>query len=625
MANWLDKYKDPTNPYWPLPRDYPELSVEGQRLARLSVIRDLSTPLKLVIAWSFFRKVYLAQTQEAVFYKNGFTESPEFHSDMVYDLGKYGRNAYAAPRGSAKSTVLAVECSMLLSLAIPFYEIILGLSVDKQVEERFDQIMMQLQDNELIRQDFGILQPKRGQAIWNHHHLHLTNGSIIKGLSVMGKKRGGRPRLFILDDPENDPDSDSETSRRVIIDKFEMILFKQILPMLAPECSIFWVGTLIDRKSFLYRATEGDDPRCDFWNRKVLKAIAYDKADKTKFSLLWPELWSKEFLDAQRDSMGPSAFASEFCNEPISAQDKLLNIDPRKNEYTVEGDFNWKCPLANQNKILWNEREFGEDNDHRTYTEESKRFDELVRPMFKILLFDYASGLTSYHDYSCIAICGFDSCGTMWILEMWLGRAKDDTLMRLIYEYGLKWQVRILGIEAVSIQKTFAEAVQEYVTEQTGQRNDNWRGRVFPITYPAKESKGQRIASSLDWRFNSGRIKYPAHLQNEWPYNQLYAQTNDFTVDLALLQHDDALDTIAESKYVIKTRGGKFRREQGKPGLKERIIKRQPEVKGFPILSGVPTAEITDEMLNIMSQQARKDKMPMTQRRIIRTKPRIIR
>ena len=612
-------------PLYPLPRDYDSLTLQGQRDARLSVIRNLSTPMKLVEAWDFFRRTYLARTTESVFYKKGFKESPDFHYDMLYDLGKYGRNAYAAPRGSAKSTVIAIEASMLLSLAMPFYEIILGLSVDKQVEERFDQIMMQFENNELIRADFGELKPKRGTAIYNHHHLHLTNGSIIKGLSVMGKKRGGRPNLFILDDPENDPDSDSETSRAAIIDKFETILFKQILPMLESGSSIFWVGTLIDRKAFLFRATTGDDPRFDFWNRKVLRAITYDKDDRSKVSVLWPDQWSKEILDAKKEEIGVSAFASEFCNEPISDQDKILLIDPRKNEYSAGGDFDWINPLANRNKVSWCEREFAEDNDHRTYVELTKPFNELVKPMFKILLFDFASGLTSYHDYSCIAIAGFDTFGTMWVLEMWLGRAKDDTLMRLIYEMGLKWQVRILGIEAVSIQKTFAEAVQEYVTEQTGQRGDNWRGRVFPVTYPAKESKGQRIGSSLEWRFNSGRIKYPAHLQNEWPYNQLYAQTGDFTPDLALLQHDDAIDTIAMSKYVIKTRGGQFKREVGKAGLRERIIKNQSQVPGLPLLSGVPSAEITNEMMNIMSEQARKRNIVSPQRRVERSRPKIIR
>jgi len=244
--------------------------------------------------------------------------------------------------------------------------------------------------------------------------------------------------------------------------------------------------------------------------------------------------------------------------------------------------------------------------------------------MFRILLFDYATGLTTYHDYSCIAICGFDTLGTAWVLDLWLGRAKDDTLMRLIYEKGLAWQVRVLGIEAVSIQKTFAEALQEYVAEQSGARGDQWRGRVFPVSYPAKDGKATRI-SSLEWRFNSGRIKYPAHLKDTWPWDQLYAQTADFTKDLALLVHDDAIDTLAMLKYVIKTKGTQFQRERGKVGLRERIIKEQPEVKGLPLLSGVSSQEISDEMMNIMSQKTRRRNLRYTPRRLERIRPKIIR
>ena len=96
-------------------------------------------------------------------------------------------------------------------------------------------------------------------------------------------------------------------------------------------------------------------------------------------------------------------------------------------------------------------------------------------------------------------------------------------------------------------------------------------------------------------------------------------------MDLALLQHDDVIDTLAESKYVIKTRGGKFKREVGKPGLRERIIKNQPTVPGLPLLSGVPSAEITGEMMNIMSEQARKQNIQPNLRRIERKRPRIIR
>jgi hypothetical protein len=522
--------------------------------------------------------------------------------------------------------VITLELPLLLALTRDFFDLSLFFSTDKQKQPRFDTLMAQLEENELIQADFGVMKPKRGSATWNHEYLQLTNGSSISGGSVMGRMRGGRPRLLILDDPENDPDSDSETSRMAIIDKFETILFKKMLPMLKPGTQMFWIGTLIDRKAYLYRATLGDDPRFDFWNRKVLRAIAYDPVDKSKYSLLWPQMWSKEYLDNQKARIGASAFASEYCNEPISAQDRLLVIDPRKNEYTVDGKFDWTNPLANTNKVHWQERVFSDDNDKRTYKEYELPFNEHVRPMFKVLLFDYAPGLTTRSDFSCIAIAGFDKLGTMWPLDLWLGRAKDDALMRLIYEKGLAWQVRILGIEAVSIQKVFAEATQEYASEQSAIRGDLWRPRVFPITYPSKESKGERIASALEWRFNSGRIKYPAHLQNQWPWNQLYAQTNDFTRDLALLQHDDVIDTLAEVKYVIKTRGGQFKRERGTSDVMERILKRTPLAPGMPVISGIPIEKIGDEVTNILSHQHRERRVDNPRlRRLERRKPRIIR
>lgn len=621
----IDQIRDPSNPYWPLPLDYGGLTADGKKQARLATLRRQNTPEDLVAAWFLFRNIYLRGSEKTRFYKDGHIPSPEFHSDMVYDLGQFSLNAWAAPRGSAKSTVITLEIPMLIALTRPYFDISLFFATDKLKQPRFDTLMSQFTENELILGDFGTLKPKRGAATWNHEYLQLLNGSSISGGSVMGRMRGGRPRLLILDDPENDPDSDSETSRMQVIEKFEVILFKKMIPMLKPGTQMFWIGTLIDRKAFLYRAVAGDDPRFDYWNRKILRAIAYEKGDRSKYHLLWPAMWSKEFLDAQAERIGASAFASEYMNEPISAQDRILLIDPRKNEYTVEGEFDWDNPLANTNKTCWQERIFTDDCDKRTYEEMEMPFHELVRPMFKILLFDYACGLTRNSDYSCIAVCGFDKLGTMWPLHIWLGREREDTLMRLIYEKGLAWQVRILGIEAISIQKSFVEALQEYMSEQEEVRGDQWRGRVFPITYPAKESKAQRIGS-LEWRFNSGRIKYPAHLREEWPYNQLYAQTNDFTMDLALLQHDDVVDTLGMSKHIIKTRGGKFKRERGRPDLKERILKNIPIAPGIPLLSGIPINKVDDEIVNILSHRARERRIDNPRlRRIERKRPKIIR
>lgn len=501
------------------------------------------------------------------------------------------------------STVITIECVLLLLLTKPGFDITVGLATDKLVEKIFARIRRQIEHNELILQDFGVMRPKRGDALWSHHQMSLNNGSELMGLSVMGKKRGGRPALFILDDPENDPDSDSESSRQAVIDKFEMILFKQIIPMLESGSSCFWIGTLIDRKSFLFRALRGDDDRFNFWNRKIYKARSEDE-DGTRH-LLWEAKWPWDVLEARKEEIGPSAFASEYMNEPISAKERLLSIDERKNEYEVEGVFDWGNPLTNNNKIIWDERllEHG-DAGNSFYVEKEGKFHELVLPMFRFILFDYARSLERSADYSCIAVCGMDTSMCLWVLDLWMGREKKDTLLRLIYEKGLAWQVRVVGIEAAGVQTDFVDAYQVYAEEQNQARNDNWIGRVFPIRYPARESKADRIAS-LEWRFNSGRIKLPRHMANTWPWDQLYAQISDFTMDLGLLPHDDAVDTISMSKHVVKSKGSKFRKEKGTPTLAQRIIRENPIQNGIPLLSGVSSAEVSDEMMNLMSQKAR--------------------
>ena len=150
-----------------------------------------------------------------------------------------------------------------------------------------------------------------------------------------------------------------------------------------------------------------------------------------------------------------------------------------------------------------------------------------------------------------------------------------------------------------------------------------WRARVFPITYPARVSKADRI-SALEWRFGPGKIKYPSHLSGQWPFNQLYQQTEDFTKDLALLPHDDVIDTVAMSGNVVKNRGGVFTKERGKPSLLERIRRNLPLIKGTPLLSGVSTSVITSEMLDVLSKNARKSAIDKNNRRIIRGRQNIV-
>ncbi|KKL16166.1 hypothetical protein LCGC14_2498280, partial [marine sediment metagenome] len=207
----------------------------------MATLKKQGTPQDLVNAWVLFRNLYLRPRGE-FFYQDGFKPSPPFHAQMIQDMGKYARNVQAAPRGFSKSTIISVEMPLLLSLTRSPFSISIATATDRLTERQFDKLIIEFTNNPQIIADFGLMRPKRGDSIWNHHHLHLKNGSVIEGFSIMGRKRGIRPQLFILDDPEFDTEATGGTanSQFIITEKYEQILFRQIIPMLKMGSSIFW-------------------------------------------------------------------------------------------------------------------------------------------------------------------------------------------------------------------------------------------------------------------------------------------------------------------------------------------------------------------------------------------------
>ncbi len=560
-------------------------------------MRDQSTLTKFVCAWDAFRRLYL-KPQGQGFYRGGFVESPEFHYQAIADLAQHGRNALAAPRGTAKSTVIGAEVPILLALTRPYFPISLCLPTDKLVETRFDIIINQLTQNSLIIEDFGESKPRRGNAIWNHHHLSLNNGSMIGGFSVLGRKRGARPQLFILDDPENDPDSDSQTSAQLVLEKFEKMLFRQIIPMLEAGSAIFWVGTLINRRSFLYRAICMDDSRFQYWNRVLLEAIKYDSSGKEKVAVLWDEKWPADVLAARRKEIGDAAFHAEYLNDPVSETERVLVIKPRRNEYTVVESAGSEIgyldnPLRSKAKVVWYTRISETDS----YQEETQVFSDWVNTLFRFTAVDYATGLNQFNDYSCIATMGFDTRNILWLLDLWMGRTVQSVLTQNIYQQAKKWMVKVIGVEAVAMQVWFSDAVRMYVEQQ----QCVWKPRVMDVKYPYGVSKADRIVG-LEPRVSQGNIKYPAHLKDTYPWTHLYSQTADFTLDLALLPFDDAIDTIAMSQYICHARGMKsVDKANLVPNRAQRFQRGLPLVKGMKVMmGGAEIDSITQEEFNIL-------------------------
>ncbi|KKN04205.1 hypothetical protein LCGC14_1099770 [marine sediment metagenome] len=458
--------KEPPNPYYPLPPDYNTLGKDAQREARLYTLKDQSTPQKLVESWDLFRNLYLRPRDQA-FYQSGFHPSPSFHYQMIRDLGTYARNCQAAPRGFGKSVVIGIEVPLLLLLTRPHFSIAMAMATDKLIDARFGRLMMEFEENPHIRHDFGKIKPPRGAAkTWNHHRLQLhNNGALIEGFSIMGRKRGTRPILFLMDDPEFDSEetSGAANSQYVITEKYEQILFRQIVPMLAKGSSIFWVGTMINRRCLLYKSCEdSDDTRFKVWMRRVYKA-----EDKTRTKPLWESAWSLDFLKAREAEMGTAAYTTEYLNTPLTDETKLLHIDETLNEFNIP---DWaelapadkKCLLGSDIKVKWNQRVRieGPDNslafDIESHTETAKK---IFGSMYRVATVDTASGLTAKHDYRAITILGYDHHNCLWVLDAWQGRCRDSQFYPILYEMARLWQVKVMGIEAYGTTGSLVDSI----------------------------------------------------------------------------------------------------------------------------------------------------------------------
>jgi hypothetical protein len=603
------------NPWYPLPADYGDLTADGQRQARLFTLTSQGTPKEFVTAWDLFRRLYLQNTEPGFFYDD-LVESPSFHYEMIEDVGRYIFNVFGAPRGFAKSTIIAIELVLFLLITRPYFKVGLCVSTDRILERQFDKLMVQLGRNPNVIQDFGVLQPKKGEGIWNHHTLTLTNGSVAEGFSVTGRKRGARPNLFVLDDPEYDPETNSESARQLIAENFEVLLFRQIMPMLERHCGLAWIGTIIGVRNYLYYAcyTE-DDPRFNSWNRKVYSAV-----DSSGISL-WTQKWDEKFLEHKKMSMGSAAFDAEYQGKPSSDQDRLLTVDSTKNEYFIDPETvtNQDSPLTDADALLSYHIRTPDGRWDIVKTSPA----ELFKTLYKFVTFDYAEGLSPHHDYSCVAALGFDKYRCLWVLDMWMGRAQRPVLLSQIYKMGMKWNARTLGIECVGLQGELVEAMAEYVDEFSENSPLHYRPHVVPVKYPSGASKAFRI-QGLQWRYEAGKIKYPRHLKHKWPINQLYTQTSDFTVDLALLPHDDAIDTVAMSQYMLKSRGIKPMENDGQvETLTQRLQENRLHIAGVPILSGLNASELSAAEMQAVLDIRHKDVIKQMKKRERDKRPRI--
>lgn len=540
------------NDLYPLPADYNSITSAAERKwCRLNALSIQETPEDLVAAWNFFRTYYLAQTPEGFFYKR-FFPSPNFHFNLVEDLGRYPYNATAAPRGFSKSTIMAVELPLFLALTRPNFHILLVLSVDRMVNKRIgSQIARQIIENKYILQDFGCMKPSRGNGVWSAHMIQLTNGSHVEGIAVKGRMQGPRPDLIVADDVEFDPVLNQENPE--LTEHYARLLTEVLLPMLDGfECGLNLIGTLLSQGSFLYHVvTTEDDERFLHWNRRHLDA---ERTDAGEEGLLWDSKFSRERLERERAVMGDEAYNKNRRNRPGQGGNALFKLHPELNNYEIHGDMGTNPSESGAVLVSWKKAAGG-------------RVERLERPlrdvlpnMTRVLTFDYAQCLTLTSDYVAAPVVGLEYSedypdGAWFVLDLYMERALPEVWIDKVLGLSMKWYTQWVGVEDVGAQNILIPNVQRYFAEAN---TLSWMPSIEPVKYPGVLSKEDRI-TGLQFRFQHGILKLPLSERNRregagarTPFSELIYEVENFNGKPKATQFDDPLDAVAMVQYLFK-------------------------------------------------------------------------
>ena len=260
-------------------------------------------------------------------------------------MGTRGRKlTRIAPRGSAKTTYASKAFPLYCVCEnVEPYTLLLSDSAE-QSESFLDAIKGELEDNPHIARAY----PDAAGVgpVWQSGRIRTRNGCMIATKGAGGRIRGltkrhRRPTLVIVDDPNEDADAYSETKRRRKLNW----LMKGVLPIGEPTTNFVCVGTAIHSEAIpcelsrhggwdtrSYRSVIEWPSRNDLWHEWELlytnlanqkrgeTARAFYEANHAEMDrgaqVLWPARFPLYELMCLRATMGESAFACEYQDEP---------------------------------------------------------------------------------------------------------------------------------------------------------------------------------------------------------------------------------------------------------------------------------------------------------------------
>lgn len=431
------------------------------------------------------------------------SKSPPFHNEILLDIPKGGKQADAAPRGFAKSTVTDVIGCAWLSVN-SFYHFILIISdTYTQAKMQLGSLKNELETNEWINWLYGDV---KGD-VWGEDRIIVKgqDGDVMimalgAGMKIRGLKfRQYRPELAIIDDLENSEMVYSAERRA----KLERWFNFDLMPALAVPKNVVYLGTILHYNALLKKVIDREGKYAG-WNTKLYKAIMDGKS-------LWPEMYPIEYLMAIRDDpnhpdyVGSIVFAQEYQNEPQDDQDRIIKLEWMK-WYSYAARF----------------REFEGIHD----VERKQNFRDTLEVFAGV---DPAIGEKEQSDNFSLYVFGLDNkTGFEYQLDLIHGHFTIDEQVERIVNCCIEWRVDVIGIESNAYQAGLYQLVR------TALQKANCKTRIRKIITDKDKIRRARIHSVA---FEGGFVK----LRQDHPKADIIKKEIE---EFPLGEHDDSFDSL---------------------------------------------------------------------------------
>lgn len=446
------------------------------------------------------------------------------------------RVAVAAPRGSAKSTLV----SLLFVIWCICYRrkrfIVIISDTAEKASGFLDEVKQELVSNRALIEAFPDACERGGHfprpPRWRTGEIVTNNGVRVLaqgwGQNLRGQRHGAhRPDLILLDDVESADNTHSSEMRQ----KVDAWFNRTVLKAGTKNTHVIVVGTIQHYDSLLARLT--DPAKSPTWRSRIYRSISKWSANadlwqkwtsilrkretygggegaeaaRTYFEdhssamlegteVLWPEMEDYYTLMLMRETEGPAAFDAEKQNEPVNPEDCFF----------LEEDF-----------VFWDDR----------WPNEETLIAHLGTNAQFIGACDPSLGREGKHadDSAIITLLRDNKSGTLYVVDADIARRKPDRILETILEYQRIRKYRRFAFEANQFQSFLADELKRRSSEA------KLYLPVEPVTHTS--DKDGRI-QSLQPLVRSGTLQFHRR------HTQLLEQLRYFPK----ASHDDGPDAL---------------------------------------------------------------------------------